>query len=58
MSEEIKKHQHKLAEEEIDDLLLVNRPKNLVVGVSRGVGNVLGGAIGGVGILVLGPTSK
>lgn len=45
------------AGKEVEKILSSHRPKNVVQGATRGVGNILGGAIGGVGILVLSPTA-
>jgi curved DNA-binding protein CbpA len=51
------KQEHQEAGLELDNVLNSVRPKNLEEGVTKGVGNVLSGAIGGVGVLVLGPTA-
>jgi len=53
--EELEKEQ-KEAKEKLDALLSASRPKNLRDGVSHGVSNILGGAVGGVGIAVMAPT--
>lgn len=50
-------YQQLQAGKEVENILSSHKPKNLVEGVTRGVGNILGGAIGGVGILVLSPTA-
>ena len=58
MYEDRMKEQQSQAGTELENLLTSVRPKNLTEGVTTGVGNILDGVIGGVGILVLGPTGK
>jgi DnaJ-domain-containing protein 1 len=53
--EQLEKEQAE-AKEKLESLLSMNRPKNLTQGVSKGVNNIVGGAIGGVGVAVLAPT--
>jgi hypothetical protein len=57
MYEDRMKEQQNQAGTELENLLSSVRPKNLTEGVTTGVGNILDGVIGGVGILVLGPTA-
>ena len=52
---DVEKEQEKAAQD-LQALLNSTRPKNLVQGVSSGLNNVLLGAIGGIGALVLAPT--
>jgi len=51
--------QQKELDEAVKDLNAVigkNRPKNVVDGTTAGVGNIVGGAVGAVGVVVLMPT--
>jgi curved DNA-binding protein CbpA len=53
---ELKKEQDE-AHKKLDDLFAKSKPKNLADGFGQGVNNIIGGAIGGVGIAVLAPTA-
>lgn len=53
--DEAKKKDHEESAAELEAYLNKTRPRNLVEGVTAGVGNVLEGAIGGVGAIVLTP---
>jgi len=53
--EELEKEQ-KEAAEQLSQMMKTSKPKNLGQGLQRGVGNILAGAVGGVGIAVLAPT--
>ena len=53
--EDLEKEQ-KEAAEQLAQMLKTTKPKNLQQGVSRGVGNIVGGAVGACGIAVLAPT--
>ncbi|CAJ1953462.1 unnamed protein product [Cylindrotheca closterium] len=54
--EELKKEQED-AKKELDELFKKSKPKNLADGLGQGVNNIVGGALGGVGIAVLAPTA-
>ena len=45
------------ATQQVESILDASRPKNLVQGVTSGVGNILMGAVGSVGCAVLLPTT-
>jgi len=47
--------EQKEAQEQIDALLKQTRPKNIGQGVTSGIGNIVGGALGAVGIIVVAP---
>jgi hypothetical protein len=53
--EELEREQ-KEAAEKLAQMMQTSKPKNLQQGLGRGVGNILAGAVGGVGIAVLAPT--
>lgn len=53
--EELKLEQQEAADQ-VARLLKTSKPKNLSQGVKSGVGNILAGAVGGVGVAVLAPT--
>ena len=44
------------AKEQLQAILDSSRPKHLGYGIASGVGNIIGGAVGAVGIVVLAPT--
>ena len=44
------------AEQKLQDMINTTAPKGLVSGVTSGVGNILAGAVGAVGVVVLAPT--
>jgi len=54
--EELKKEQEE-ARKEVDELFKKSKPKNLADGLGQGVNSIVGGALGGVGIAVLAPTT-
>lgn len=54
--EQAKKDQQ-AAQEQINALLNQTRPKNLGEGLKSGVGNILGGALGAVGVAVVAPVA-
>jgi hypothetical protein len=56
LTDEQKKQQQQ-AKAELDEIVSEARPKNLRQGLSRGVGNILGGCVGGVGVVVLAPVA-
>lgn len=45
------------AHRKLDEMFAKSKPKNIVDGFGQGVNNIIGGAIGGVGIAVLAPTA-
>eukprot|EP00980_Cylindrotheca_fusiformis_P022951 scaffold9948_cov129-Cylindrotheca_fusiformis.AAC.19 len=53
---ELKKEQEE-AKKKLDELFSKSKPKNLADGLGQGVNNIVGGALGGVGIAVLAPTA-
>mmetsp|Transcript_2699 Transcript_2699/g.3451 ORF Transcript_2699/g.3451 Transcript_2699/m.3451 type:complete len:403 (-) Transcript_2699:139-1347(-) len=53
--EELEAEQQK-AKEQLQAILDQSRPKHLGYGIASGVGNILGAAVGAVGIVVLAPT--
>jgi len=55
MSKEQKK-EHKTALSDINGTLGPS-PKNITRGVSAGIGNILGGAVGGIGVLIITPVA-
>lgn len=54
--EQLKKEQEE-AKKSLDELFSKSKPKNLADGLGKGVNNIVGGALGGVGIAVLAPTA-
>lgn len=56
LTEEQKKQQEE-AKAELEAIFAASRPKNLRQGITGGVGNILGGTVGAVGVLVLAPTA-
>jgi hypothetical protein len=55
-AEELKKQQEE-ATQQLEALLKSSNPKNLGQGLKRGAGNIIGGALGAAGIVVLAPTA-
>jgi len=53
---ELKKKQEEAAQQ-LNDMLSQSAPKNLGQGLTSGVSNIVGGAVGAVGIAVLAPTA-
>lgn len=51
------KKQQEEATEQLESMLKQTNPKNLGQGITRGAGNIVGGAVGAVGIAVLAPTA-
>lgn len=45
------------AKQQVESILDASRPKNVVQGVTSGIGNILMGAVGSVGCAVLLPTT-
>jgi DnaJ-domain-containing protein 1 len=53
--DEAKRKDHEQSAAELQKYLNETRPRNLVEGVSTGLGSVLAGALGGIGVIVLSP---
>lgn len=53
--EELKKEQEE-AKKQIEGILAQSKPKNFREGAVHGVGNIVAGAVGGAGVVVLAPT--
>lgn len=54
--EEKRKQEAEEAKQQLNDMLKQTAPKNLGQGLTTGVGNILGAAVGAAGIIVLVPT--
>jgi len=54
--EQLKKEQQQ-AQEQINALLNQTRPKNLGQGLTSGISNILGGALGAIGMVVVAPVA-
>jgi CBS domain containing-hemolysin-like protein len=56
MADEQKKQEAEAAAAQINEILSQSRPKNAVAGVGNGVSNIVAGAVGAVGVIILAPT--
>jgi hypothetical protein len=55
-TDEQKKKEAEAAAAQINDILSQSRPKNAVAGVGSGLSNIVAGAVGAVGVIILAPT--